>query len=276
MKREDLVNELVARGYNAELTENVKNGVICKGIVIRQEDSNIAPLFYTGALIAEAEAYNYSIAQATDMLLEMYEKHVVDNFNLKSIFNKSYVLEHIFIGLQKASDEDIIKRNSEFEGIEDYLFLSGKNEQFGDFSIRITKNYLDNLLISEEEAWSKALENTCRYSTMRSVLQILRESWNLPFEFPFDEDTVPLYVLSNATQIKGAGAIYNKELLKEFKELFGVEKAIMFPSSVHEVLIAPYNDDTDIEEYSSIVTEVNGKEVHEIEQLTNRAYIIEL
>ena len=50
MKREDVVKELKRRGYRAEKYEAVKNGVVCKGIVIRRENG-VSPVVYTDEMI---------------------------------------------------------------------------------------------------------------------------------------------------------------------------------------------------------------------------------
>ena len=50
MKREDIVKELVKRGYDAHMEDVIKNGVVFKGIAIRDE-SVLAPVIYTEHLI---------------------------------------------------------------------------------------------------------------------------------------------------------------------------------------------------------------------------------
>ena len=56
MKRQDIVNVLIERGFKAEMQENVKNGIIVEGIMI-QGDDPIAPIIYTDRLICDAEAH---------------------------------------------------------------------------------------------------------------------------------------------------------------------------------------------------------------------------
>lgn len=52
MKREEIINELKNRGYNAQPQDVVKNGVMKEGIILRIK-SNIAPTVYVNDFIKE-------------------------------------------------------------------------------------------------------------------------------------------------------------------------------------------------------------------------------
>ena len=84
------------------------------------------------------------------------------------------------------------------------------------------------------------------------------------------------YVISNKSSIKGASAILNKKVLKEFAQKLNISKFLVLPSSVHEMLLLPYTDEIDIEEFSQMVKEVNCSQVKPEERLTDRAYVIEI
>ena len=55
-----------------------------------------------------------------------------------------------------------------------------------------------------------------------------------------------------------------------------MNKILVLPSSIHEMLISPYQDWMDIDEMKAIVTEINAVEVAPEERLTDQAYIINL
>lgn len=51
----------------------------------------------------------------------------------------------------------------------------------------------------------------------------------------------------------------------------------MMPSSIHEVIITPYDDETDLDEFSCMVQETNDEGiVKPHDRLANRAYPIDL
>ena len=50
----------------------------------------------------------------------------------------------------------------------------------------------------------------------------------------------------------------------------------MLPSSIHEMLILPYNESINMDDLSFMVADVNATQVEPEERLTDRAYLIEL
>ena len=50
----------------------------------------------------------------------------------------------------------------------------------------------------------------------------------------------------------------------------------MLPSSIHECLIMPYDENCDMDKLTNMVDEINLDHVDESEQLADKAYIIEV
>ena len=72
-------------------------------------------------------------------------------------------------------------------------------------------------------------------------------------------------------------AVLNKKVIKAFANLVNTKKIMILPSSIHEMILIPCHDcEYDIESCSEIVKLVNENEVELTEQLTDRAYIIEV
>ena len=46
------------------------------------------------------------------------------NFIEKRMKNRKFVLKHISIGIQKESEEMVVKKKSDFDGMEFYLYIS--------------------------------------------------------------------------------------------------------------------------------------------------------
>ena len=69
----------------------------------------------------------------------------------------------------------------------------------------------------------------------------------------------------------------NKKVMKAFANLVNTKKIMILPSSIHEMILIPcHHCEYDIESCSEIVKLVNENEVELTEQLTDRAYIIEV
>ena len=65
-------------------------------------------------------------------------------------------------------------------------------------------------------------------------------------------------------------------MLKEFGKKHNIKKLVVLPSSIHEMLIMPYNDSINMNDLSFMVADVNANQVEPEERLTDRAYLIEL
>ena len=134
------------------------------------------------------------------------------------------------------------------------------------YSAKISKNILKNVDVDESEAWETA-ENNVRKET--EIIQLSR--------FPMSAEECEMFIISNKSRFRGASAVLNKKVMKAFANLVNTKKIMILPSSIHEMILIPCHDcEYDIESCSEIVKHVNENEVELTEQLTDRAYIIEV
>ena len=275
MTREMIITELSNRGYKAEAQNTIKNGVELEGIRILT-DSNIAPVIYTKAIIENAENENKSLDEVVSAIIGTYESHKSFEFDVNMLFDRDFILNSIFVGLQKVSTEDIEKKLCEdFEGIESYLYIRGEADREGSYSIKVSKAILDRANISEVEAWEQAQTNTEEETSLESMAKVMCEMMNMEYSEDMDEMT-PFFIISNKSKVKGASAILNKKVLAEFGERYHTNKIVVLPSSVHEMLLVPYTEEIDLDTFSDMVGQVNSSEVDPTEQLVDRAFIITL
>lgn len=260
-KREMIIKELNSRGYEASARNVNKNGVIFKGIEIKQSA-------HVGAVVyPENFDYGNGINDVVEKIIRTFQSAPKLQFDVSKLTDKNFVLDNICIGLQKASEEDWVKEDSEFEWIEKYLFIRITNEDGVLSSMKLREPMLDAIPCTKAELWEQAYKNTCANSEIVSMSEIL----GLPMMGVDD-----LFVVSNKERTYGASAILNKKAVKEFGKKLGVTKLVMLPSSIHECLITIYDEKSSIEELSQIVSEVNRCEVREEEVLSNQAYLIDL
>ncbi len=274
MTREMIITELNNRGYKADSQNSIKNGVVLEGIRILT-DCNVASIIYTEGIIENAEEQHKTLNDVVSAIIGIYESSKAVNFDVNMFFDREYILNNIYIGMQKDSNEDIEKRACDLEGIESYLYIRGDSDRDGYVSAKVSSAILERSDISEREAWEKAEANTNAETTIISMAEVMCSMMNMEYSEEM-EDMTPLYVLTNTSKIKGASAILNKKALAEFGKKHNTDKIVVLPSSVHEMLLIPYTEETDIDTFSAMVEEVNNAEVDPTERLTDRAYIITL
>lgn len=276
MTRENLIKELEVNGYMAEPIQTTKNGVVFEGIRII-DGKRISPTIYTKHLLEEAQKAGDNIGVVAQNIIDMYNETCNVKIDIDGILTDSYIYENIYIGLQRTSNEELIKRESKYIGIEDYLYITctlEDNKGTLDGTIKCTHELLNRVGVDIDRAWKFALRNTKASATIKNIVSILKEySYTDLNEF---EGCIPMYVVTNHSGTKGASAIYNDEMLRGFAELYHVDKIVVIPSSIHEMIILPYEEGTDIEEFSEMVKMVNQNVVAEEEKLADRAYVIEV
>lgn len=109
MTREMIITELNNRGYNADSQNSIKNGVVLEGIRI-STNSNIALIIYTEGIIENAEEQHKTLDDVVSAIIGVYESSKAVNLDVKMFFDRDYILNNIYIGMQKDSTEDIEKK----------------------------------------------------------------------------------------------------------------------------------------------------------------------
>ena len=274
MTREMIITGLQDRGYRAEAQNAIKNGVELEGIRILT-DNNIAPVIYTESIIERAEEEYKTLDDVVSAIIGIYESKKSFQFDVNRLFDRDFVLSGLYIGLQKESNEDIVKRACYLDGIESYIYIRGEADRDESYSIKVNTDILKRADISEAEAWEKAEANTNAETSLESMAKVMADMMGFEYTEEMDEET-PFFIISNKSKIKGASAILNKKVLADFGERYHTDKIVVLPSSVHEMLLVPYTEEVDLDTFSNMVGEVNNSEVDPTERLTDRAYIITL
>ena len=272
MTREMIIKERVNRGYAAEATNTVKNGVEYEGILIRTQNG-IAPVIYTEGLIAHAKEKNLTLNDVMETVIQIYNKEGGVALDVKIFEDRNYILKNLSIRIQKKSNENLVKRPCMLEGIESFLCIQVNIRNKGDGSVKVSEDLLQRVNITEEEAWKVAEENVCKETVLIPMKEILAELMKCSCDDLTDMD-MPLYVITNKSRVNGASAIINHEVLAELGRKCDTDKIVVLPSSIHEMILLPYTDDVDIDMFTEMVKEVNETQVAPAERLTDRAYII--
>ncbi|MDO4802978.1 MAG: DUF5688 family protein, partial [Prevotellaceae bacterium] len=107
---EMIIERLVELGYTGASENSViKNGVRKTGITIRNSDSNIAPVIYLDDIMVKYD----DVDSIVDIIINIYESHKSIDVDVEQLTSKDWILEHVFIALQKSSNEQgLIKKDT--------------------------------------------------------------------------------------------------------------------------------------------------------------------
>lgn len=256
-----------------------QNGYLVCDIKLRNEDGNLEEGLFLYFREANREGIMMSSAwdggSLSDAFVaawkateggQMHRKDIHLPFDPVNILSFEWVKKRLRVGLRKARTGGAMSpfsKESPLEGLEYYLMIVYEDQMI----ISDLAQLLRYLHISVKDAWTIAEENTKQASRLWKLVEIAT--------FPMLPPHVPLSILSTEERFYGAGALVNNDALAAFGE-HGVSQVLIFPSSVHELLVLPYAGQISQEKADWIVKKVNKEKVPCDIQLADRAYILDL
>lgn len=265
--RNEIIAEINNRGFIALPTTAIKNGIEKEGITIKKSDADkIAPTLYTSDFVNDEYR---TAADIADEMLSIYNRCNM-NFDLSMFSDRDYILSHIRIGLQAKGHEEIVKRAAAFEDLEEYLYISGNREN-ENFSVKLKKEMLKNADIAFNIAWSMAEKNNHEETTIQPLFSMVS---NIIGVDAITDELAPIYVVSNKSNFRGASNITDRKAIKQLADNIGVHEFVILPSSIHECILVPKAEDTDLEVFEKMVNEVNSTVVSPEDKLIDRVYTL--
>lgn len=274
-------------GYMLLLQKVPKNnGLILDGLSIRPKDQAAAPIIYLNQYY-ERFKKGTSMEDLVDEIAEIYRMNsgiIHVDFSILNDFEK--LKDKVFFRLintnaNKALLTDLPSIPYLDLSIVFYLQL-GQNE-FGQMTALIHNRHMDTWKVTTDQLYMLALANMPRMlpADLKSMLQVIKDIAKARLEDDYKEGMIekllpahegaPLYVLSNSSGINGAGAMLYPGELKNFANLMDRDLVIL-PSSIHEVLLLPYDTTVDYTELHNLVVFVNENEVPPEDVLSDHIY----
>ena len=204
-----------------ELTTATKNnGIHLDGIIIRIGETNVAPIIYLQQYYEEyMENENISIDEIVGRIVELRERHELQDVDgvIGKITDWAYVREHIYPMIVSAEDNEEMLRALVSKPFLDlavimYIRLDDILQIGGDATVKVTKEILSSLKVSEAEAFDVAFSNMKKddYAIQDIYMAI---SGMIDEENIMDEPTGKMFVLTNKRKYLGAVGILDRDLL---------------------------------------------------------------
>lgn len=281
----DNIKDYLPEQYqNAEVTlqEVTKsNDITLTGLMIKNEDSNIAPNIYLEGFF---EQYNDG-KDMSDIMQSISDLRVnnelTQGFDTSRITELGKVEDHIICRLvnQEMNAEFLANRPyTAFEDLAVVYAVDLGSHQGGRMSAPITNQMMEQYGITTEELHDIALHNLSEsqidFKTMRETLMemmgITEDDPQAAFMLP-PEDEMGMYILTNAEKLDGAAAILDAKTMQDISEKLGGDFVVL-PSSRHEVIVLPMRDDMNIRVLEGMVQEVNAGQVAPEDRLSDHVY----
>ena len=151
------------------------------------------------------------------------------------------------------------------------------SDSSGIASALITNKEMELWNITLEELYQTASINTRRLfpATIQPIQQLLSEYLDKDADIQELLDQTPdelqLFILSNEPRINGSTSMIYDGILADFAKKIKKDLYIL-PSSIHEVLLLPDEEDISYDELSQMVAQINASEVLPQDRLSNQIY----
>ena len=258
-----------------EVTKN--NGMILQGLTIRDENVNIAPTIYVNDAY-ENFLKGESIEDIAAGIINTYESHKApQSISVEFFTDFDQVKDRLAMKIVNA------EKNAEMlEGCPHFEFgdlaaifqVQVDSNEFGNATITVKNEHMEMWGVDAQTLMDHARENMEEKQPVhiQSMMEVLMGMMggDVPEEM-MGMPEPPMYVMTNETKINGAAAMIFTDKLQEFAEQHDTSFFIL-PSSVHEILLIPANEEMDVKNLTDMVREVNDTQVSPDEVLSYNVY----
>ena len=265
MSFNEVLNKITSEGeFIVSEVETSKNGILKKGISIREAGSNVGPTFYPEDYVMSDEELEGFIRDAIENVPDAGEvQQLYENF------------DSLTFGVKAQAKDTYIQPGTVYKEVLDVILIPvvyvGKvGEYIG--STKVTEPLLSAWGKTIDEVFEKVdLSYTCM--TMREVLMDMMGTIPGLTEEEFPEDDVPpMFVLSNEMRRDAGSLFFFEEVQKGIYEKIGGGYVVL-PSSVHESIVLPIDTGDNINALRTMVSEVNDTQVSPEDRLTYSVYV---
>lgn len=189
--------------------------------------------------------------------------------DLKKLSDLNYVQNHIFVRVLNMDKNKELLKNIPHRLWNDLAvyceIIVMENQDGTQGSVKVSNSLLKGLGISEYELFKMAYANT-----QKGGFVVTRFEEINPLLALIANDEVPMLVCTNKKKIKGANFILFGDQLKMISDQMGGGNFIILPSSIHEVICIPDNEEDSF--FIDVVKDVNRTSVEPEEVLSDTSY----
>lgn len=276
------IEQIAGEEYEVQLHSIIKNNdVEQNGIVLMKKGERVSPTIYLNAYYdryLEGETIHILCNEILELRITTMQDNALDT--LTENMELSEWKDKIIYRLVNRRSNQRRLMNAPFMQFMDLAItfhcLVRSNEE-GIGSFLVTRELMEQWNLNVKELYQIASVNTpklfpVRINTMEEILQELMQVDGL-FDMPLSltDGAKPMYILTNASGINGATTLLYPNVIENFSNQINSNIYIL-PSSIHEVILVPNQDNLDKSQLIQMVNEVNQTQVAKEEVLSSGVY----
>lgn len=270
----DLLQERMGDAYEIKVIRVTKNNdVELTGIAITRQEDSIFPTIYLEGLYEEFKE-GARLSALVEKIINCHEEQSMAlELDMEFFRDFNRVKDRIFYKLVSFEKNKKFLRDAphlRWNDLAVVFYYAMEKEVMEGGYIAINRQHMLMWKQNAESLYRLAGRNTKR--EMPELLVSMRELvMELTGVWIRDEDTVPMYVLTNQEKRFGAAAMLYSARIGELAGQLESDLLIL-PSSIHEVLLVPDRCGQDYTFYRQMVDEVNRTHVEPEEVLSYGLY----
>ena len=252
------------------------NGKEMDGLVILENGYSIAPTIYLNDYYENYRCGAYIDDIMNEILTIYYRNRDAVCFNTEMFNDFESVKGSIVYKLINFEKNKELLREVPHKRFLDlavvcYCIVKRLNNYIA--TTMIKNDFLDKWGVSSDVLFDMAKKNTPELLSARisPITGFLNEiSGNDIYEVP-DKDDVSMFVMTNETHVNGAACMLYTDVIDRLSKDLDKDLYIL-PSSVHELIIVPFDDNISGSDLAMIVKDINEKGVAAEEVLSDNVY----
>lgn len=262
------------------------NGAVQHGLVLKMNDSNVAPIIYVDDMYRRYRAGEMSIESIARNVMRMYENlPALEITDVDAVMADSFLIDRITIRLVNGSKnmEMIERKGLVYHKVTDtdlvcvfYATIQTGDKISGAVAIsnELVDRYLPNIVDGNmlyDEVVKRVSPDSIYLKSMVDVIEMMIKEKKIDApSISLSEDT--MYILTNRNMAYGASMILTEIARKKVLEIFTDGKVTILPSSVHELLLLHADENENIYALREMVKQVNSTEILPEDFLSDNIY----
>lgn len=272
---QEALSKKLGDGFHITIQKVFKPNMELDGLLIMAEDEIIGPTIYLEP-VYEALDSGTPVEQVVDRILQAYNsvKSESADFDIERLSDFDYAKSRLYVQLvNRHLNKNLLQDVPHATFLDDFAIIvrcTIETSEDCDASFMVHNNHINIWQTDSETVLSTAISNTLAKHDvdLMPLGQLIREM--VP-AFPDEcSSDCGLWFMSSKKRTYGAVAVLYDDVLKDFADKYGSFYVIF--SSVHEVLIKPSPDSSDIDILTRHNQDVNASALEKEEILGTKAY----
>lgn len=271
---QEALSKKLGDDFHITIQKVFKPNMELDALVIWRKNYEISPTIYLEPFY-EALTEGSSIDNAINGILQIYQLSQTEAavFDIKRLTDFDYAKDRLFVQLvNRHLNQKLLEHAPHAMFLDDYAIIARcavETAEDCNASFLVQNYHLNIWQTDSETVLSTAISNTLAEHNVElmPLEQLIRETFPA---FPTEHSDCNMWFMSNSKRYFGAAAVLSDDVLKSFAKEHGSFYIIF--SSVHEVLLIPSDDASDLDTLTRQNQNVNATALEENDILGTKAY----